>query len=301
MNFNKKGTFIILLLSLIMLLAACSNPGESSDATTDENNAGTDNDDPITIGQINWPENIAVTNMWKVILEDEGYNVDLTLADMGVQMASVADGSLDVSPEVWLPVQDKSYYEEYKDQAEFAEDPWYDNGIVGLAVPEYMDDINSIEDLNDNKDKFNGEIIGFEPGAGTMEVTHDVINDYDLDLELVESSEAAMIQTIRAAVDNEEPIVAPLWQPHYIFSEVDMKFLDDPQNTYGETEEIFMATRDGFESDYEDVYKWMTNWELNDDELGSLMLDVQEEEENPIEGAKKWVEENQDVIDEWKE
>ncbi|UJL45734.1 glycine betaine ABC transporter substrate-binding protein [Virgibacillus sp. NKC19-16] len=300
MNFYKKGTFI-LLLSLIMLLAACSNSGESSDANADGNNADTDNDDPITIGQINWPENIAVTNMWKVILEDEGYDVELTLADMGVQMASIADGSLDVSPEVWLPVQDKSYYEEYKDQANFAEEPWYDNGVVGLAVPEYMDDINSIEDLNENKDKFNGEIIGFEPGAGTMEVTHDVIDDYDLDLELVESSEAAMIQSIRHAVDNEEPIVAPLWQPHFIFAEVDMKFLEDPQKTYGETEEIFMATREGFESDYEDVYKWMTNWELTDEELGDLMVYVQEDTENPIEGAKKWVEENQDVINEWKE
>src|SRR5690625_5598930 len=90
MNFYKKGTFI-LLLSLIMLLAACSSPGESSDANADENNAGTDDDDnTITIGQISWPENIAVTNMWKVILEDEGYNVDLTLADMGPQMTSVA-------------------------------------------------------------------------------------------------------------------------------------------------------------------------------------------------------------------
>ncbi|WP_449355249.1 glycine betaine ABC transporter substrate-binding protein [Virgibacillus natechei] len=300
MNFYKKGTFI-LLLSLIMLLTACSNSGESSEANADESNEGTDNGDPITIGQINWPENIAVTNMWKVILEDEGYDVELTLADMGVQMASVADGSLDVSPEVWLPVQDKSYYEEFKDQANFAEEPWYDNGVVGLAVPEYMDDINSIEDLNENKDKFNGEIIGFEPGAGTMEVTHDVIDEYDLDLELVESSEAAMIQSIRHAVENEEPIVAPLWQPHFIFAEVDLKFLDDPQKTYGETEEIFMATREGFESDYEDVYKWMTNWELTEEELGDLMVDVQENEENPMEGAQKWVEENQDVINEWKE
>src|SRR5699024_6785780 len=118
---------------------------------------------------------------------DEGYDVDLTLADMGPQMTAIADGSMDVAPEVWLPVQDKAYYEEYKDQADFADEPWYDNGVVGLAVPEYMENINSIEDVNNYKDQFGGEITGFEPGAGTMEVTEDVVDEYDLDFDLMES------------------------------------------------------------------------------------------------------------------
>src|SRR5699024_10860151 len=168
-------------------------------------------------------------------------------------------------------------------------------------VPKYMDEVNSIEDLNEYKDKFDGEITGFEPGAGTMEVTAEVIEDYDLDLNLVERSEAAMIASVRDAVENEEPIVAPLWTPHYIFSEVDLKFLDDPQKTYGDVEEIYMATREGFDSDHEEVYKWFTNWKLSDDELGDLMVSVQENEDDPFAGAEKWVEENQDVIDAWKE
>lgn len=286
---------IIFIGLVLIVLAACGDTDDSDDAKTDAKG------DEIVIGQIGWPENIAVTNMWKAILEDEGYDVELKLIEMGPQMSSLADGDLDMAPEVWLPVQDKSYYEKYKDEADFAEDPWYDNGKVGLAVPEYMDEIDSIEDLNEYKEKFDGEITGFEPGAGTMEVTADVIEDYDLDFDLVESSEAAMIASVKDAVDNEEPIVAPLWTPHYIFSEVDLKFLDDPQKTYGETEEIYMATRDGFDSEQEEVYKWMRNWNLSDDELGDLMVSVQENEDDPFEGAKKWVEENQDVIEAWKE
>src|SRR5690625_7603677 len=72
--------------------------------------------------------------------------------------------------------------------------------------PEYMEDINSVEDLNDHKDLFEGEIIGFEPGAGTMEVTETLIEDYNLDFELVPSSEAAMLGALREAVKAEEPI-----------------------------------------------------------------------------------------------
>lgn len=297
MNFRKLlAPFII--LTLVVVLTACGDATESeveSEDNIDKSDGGT-----ITIGQINWPENIAVTNMWKAILEEEGYDVELILVEMGPQMASLAKGDdLDVAPEIWLPIQDKSYHDKYKDETDFSDEPWYDNGIVGLAVPEYMDDINSIEDLNANKDLFNSEIIGFEPGAGTMLVTEDVIEDYDLEYELVPSSEAAMIVSIREAIENNEPIVAPLWKPHFIFSEVDMKFLEDPQETYGGTEEIFMATRTGFDTDYEVVHTWLNNWKLTDDELGDLMIQVKEHEESPLEGAREWIEENRKVVESW--
>src|SRR5690625_6777311 len=79
-----------------------------------------------------------------------------------------------------------------------------------------------------------------------METIDILIDDYDLDYELISSSEGAMMASIKDAYENEEPIVAPLWQPHGIFSEVDLKFLDDPKNTYGDAEEIFLATREDF-------------------------------------------------------
>lgn len=281
-----------MMIALMGVLAACGgNSDDSADADNDE----------IFIGQISWPENIAVTNMWQAVLEDEGYDVNLELVDMGPQMASLAENDMDIAPEVWLPVQDKNYYEEYKDDVEFFDEPWYDNGVVGLAVPEFMDDINSIEDLNENKDLFDGEITGFEPGAGTMEITEEVIDDYDLDLDLVDSSESAMVSAVIDADEQQEPIVAPLWKPHYVFAEADMKFLEDPKKTFGETEEIFMAARDDFKEDNEEVYTWMKNFELDDEELEDLMVEVQENEEDPLEGAEKWVEDNEDLVESWKE
>ncbi|WP_330948748.1 glycine betaine ABC transporter substrate-binding protein [Virgibacillus sp. MG-45] len=297
MNVKRVGQLILVTL-IFVVLAACGSTSE--DANSDKNSGeAKDSKGTITIGQINWPENIAVTNLWKTILEDEGYEVDLKLLEMGPQMAALASGDLDVAPEIWLPVQDKSYFEKYKDEANFFENPWYDNGRVGLAVPTYMKDINSIEDLNESKDKFDGEIIGFESGAGTMLVAQDVIDEYGLDYKLSPSSTAAMITSIKNAVKDKEPIVAPLWKPHYIFSEVDLKFLEDPKKTFGEIEQIYMATRDGFDSDHEKVSNWLTNFKLNDEQLGDLMNKIKENEDNPIEGAQKWVEENQDVINKW--
>ncbi|MFP3340538.1 glycine betaine ABC transporter substrate-binding protein, partial [Micrococcus sp. SIMBA_131] len=68
-------------------------------------------DKTIAIGQINWAENIAVTNMWKVILEDKGYNVEFNYLNMGSTMTALDSGDLDASLEVWLPVQDANYLE----------------------------------------------------------------------------------------------------------------------------------------------------------------------------------------------
>ncbi|MFZ0370991.1 MAG: glycine betaine ABC transporter substrate-binding protein [Halobacillus sp.] len=293
----KKELSFILAILMVAVLAACGSNGEeaNSEQTGTESEA---KDKELTIGQVNWAENIAVTNMWKVILEDKGYNVKLSNLNMGSTMKALESGDLDASLEIWLPVQDANYLEKYQDTVNFSDATWYDKAKVGLVVPAYVEEVNSVEDLNEHKEMFNSEIVGFGPGAGTMEVTEDLIKDYELDFELLSSSESAMLAEIGEAVKNEEPIVAPLWSPHWVFSKYDLKFLDDPQNTYGGVEKIHHATRQGFEEEYPEVSEWFKNWKMDDQQIGELIEYVEGAEE-PIDGAKKWVEENQDLIDEW--
>ncbi|MFG6116080.1 glycine betaine ABC transporter substrate-binding protein [Halobacillus sp. MO56] len=289
----KKALSLILVLIVGAILTACG----SSDEASDKEQAEASNEE-ITIGQINWAENIAVTNMWKVILEEKGYSVKLNNVDMGTTMKALESGDLDASLEVWLPVQDANYLKEYKDTVNFSEATWYDNAKVGLVVPTYVEEVNSVEDLKKHKEKFEGEIVGFDPGAGTMEVTEQLLKDYDLDYELLPSSEPAMIAEIGKAIENKEPIVAPLWSPHWVFSKYDLKFLEDPKKTYGGVEKIHHATRQGFAEDYPKVSEWMKNWKMNDQQIAEL-IDYVESADQPLDGAKKWVEENQELVDEW--
>ncbi|WP_138418737.1 glycine betaine ABC transporter substrate-binding protein [Aquibacillus sediminis] len=291
----KEKLSIILVLLMVAVLTACgSTEGESNS----EQASAEVTDGELTIGQINWAENIAVTNMWKAILEEKGYNVKLSVLDMGTTMKALESNELDASLEIWLPVQDANYLEQYQDSVNFSEETWYDTAKVGLVVPTYLEDVNSVEDLNEHKDLFEGEIVGFDPGAGTMEVTEQLIEDYNLDYELLTSSEPAMLAEIGNKVEKEEPIVAPLWSPHWVFSEYDLKFLDDPQNTFGGVEKIHHATRHGFAEDYPEISEWFKNWKMDDEQIGQLINDV-EGAEDPLDGAKKWIEENQELIDEW--
>lgn len=292
----RKWSFILVLL-LVSVLTACG----STNGETNSEQAGTEakaSNQELTIGQINWAENIAVTNMWKAILEDKGYNVELKVLNMGATMKALESGSLDASLEIWLPVQDALYLEKFQDTINFSESTWFDQAKVGLVVPTYLEDVNSVEDLNKHIELFNGEIVGFDPGAGTMEVTEQLINDYNLEFELVPSSEPAMLSQIGKAVENEEAIVAPLWSPHSVFSKYDLKFLEDPQNTFGGVEKIHHATRHGFEEDYPEVSEWLKNWKMNDQQIGQL-IDYVESAEDPLEGAKNWIEENQELVSQW--
>ena len=113
----------------------------------------------------------------------------------------------------------------------------YDNGRIGLVVPEYVP-VNSIEELNHNKNQFNQRIIGIEKGAGLTTGTDKAIIDYKLDYHQINSSTIAMITELQNAIKRKEWIVVTGWQPHWMFGKMKLKFLDDPQKIYGEAEQI---------------------------------------------------------------
>ncbi|MBO8170422.1 MAG: glycine betaine ABC transporter substrate-binding protein [Bacillaceae bacterium] len=261
---------------------------------------GTEEKGTIKIGLNNWAENVAVSNMWKILLEEQGYTVELKSMEKAPLYLGIKNGDLDIGPEVWLPHTDKPFYEKYKDDIDWRE-VWYEGTGLGLVVPEYVD-INSIEELNANKDQFevNGEpsIVGIDPGASLMRMTRDAIEQYGLEYNLIEGSGPAMMSQLKKAYDKQQPIVVTLWNPHWAFADFDLKYLEDPKNIYGDAENIRYIARKGLAEDHPEVVKWFDNWKMDDSSLGSLMSTINEVGD-PAEGAKQWIEENRDLVNEW--
>lgn len=295
---NKKWIFTGLASSLL-IVSACGdmNDNEDNHDDADNNEEAAGEGGEIEIGLNNWAENIAVSNMWKVLLEEEGYDVELTLVEKAPIFAGVAAGDIDLSLEIWLPTTDEPYYEEYQDEIDFRDEHWFEGTGLGLVVPEYLD-IDSIEELNEHAEEFDNQIIGIDAGASLSRLTEEVIEDYGLDLELMVSSEPAMMTELDTAYQQEEPVVVTLWNPHWAFSDYDLKYLDDPQGSYGEPEDIFYMARQGFEDDYPEVLEWLDNWYMDDETLGELMSVINELDDEE-EGARQWVDENRDLTDEW--
>ncbi|WP_079478307.1 glycine betaine ABC transporter substrate-binding protein [Halobacillus salinus] len=302
MKHLRKWLPAIVLGALLVILAACGGTEEPDESTGDtgedtETTETSDEKGEISIGMNNWAENVAVSNMWKLILEDKGYEVELNSVEKGFLYEALASGDLDIGTEIWLPNTDAPFYDKYKDEIDWREN-WYEGTQLGLVVPKYMEDVNTIEDLKTTDAFEEKQIVGIDAGASLMGLTEDALKEYDLDWTLAASSGPTMTAELQNAIEDEEPIVVTLWKPHWAFAEMDLKFLEDTKQVYGESENISYAARKGLKEDHPELVKWWDNFELNDQQLGSLMADLNEAD-SPEEGAQKWIDEHQDLIDEW--
>ncbi|MCK9871534.1 glycine betaine ABC transporter substrate-binding protein [Nocardiopsis dassonvillei] len=285
-------------MSAALLLTACGGGGGES-LTGPEEGGGEDAKE-INIALIAWEEAIATTNMWKVILEEKGYDVTVTDVDVAPMYQGAANGDVDLFLDTWLPVTHADYWEEYGDQLEDL-GAWYDNAKLTITVPSYMEDINSIPDLADHAEDLGGRIVGIDPGAGLTRVTQEeAMPGYGLDedFELVTSSTAAMLAELDSAITEEEPIVVTLWRPHPAYAQYDLKDLEDPEGLMGDAETVHSVGRAGFTEDYPELAGWLEDFELSDDELATLeVLTLQEHEDDPEAGARAWLADNPEFIE----
>ncbi|KAB7705959.1 glycine/betaine ABC transporter [Bacillus aerolatus] len=145
----------------------------------------------------------------------------------------------------------------------------------------------------------NYKITGIDPGAGIMEATENAIKDYELtDWNLVTGSGAAMTAALKKAYDKEEPIIVTGWNPHWMFAEYDLKYLEDPKGSYGEAEEIHTIARLGLKEDLPEAYQVLDQFKWEDADMSAVMVDIQNGDK-PEEAAGKWIEENADKVSEW--
>jgi glycine betaine/proline transport system substrate-binding protein len=143
------------------------------------------------------------------------------------------------------------------------------------------------------------KITGIDPGAGIMKATAKAMEDYELnDWELVEGSGAAMTASLKKAYDDKEQIIITGWTPHWMFSQFDLKYLEDPKGSYGEAENINTIVRNGLAEELPGVHTVLDQFHWTPDEMGVVMSDIQEGT-SPEEAAATWVEENADKVAEW--
>ncbi|MGM8366319.1 glycine betaine ABC transporter substrate-binding protein [Virgibacillus sp. W0181] len=166
---------------------------------------------------------------------------------------------------------------------------------------EASDESNGASDIGEAIDH---TIIGIEPGAGISVTTEKALEEYDnlsgWNVEL--SSTAAMATELDKAMKDEEPIIITGWNPHWTFAKYpDMKYLEDPKEIYGGTEQIVSLARKGFEEEKPNAFKMVDqfNWEVED--MESIMYEAKETGDDIDEVAKRWVEDNRDKVEEWME
>ena len=252
----------------------------------------------VEIAYVEWACATASTNVVKAVLNEEmGYDADVVSVTAAAMWQATASGDVDAFVTAWLPVTHGHYYEKVKDEVVNL-GPLAEGAKIGLVVPEYVE-IDSIAELNDHADKFDETIVGIDPGAGIMSKTEKALDVYNLDnMTLSEGSGATMTAMIDEAVDNNEWVVVTGWSPHWKFGRWDLKYLEDPENVYGGSEDIVTIVRQNLKEDMPEVYDFLDRFSWDLSTMQGLMAKNQENGK-PYENAKEFVKNHPKLVDKW--
>jgi glycine betaine/proline transport system substrate-binding protein len=281
------AVILALVLGALALtaLTGCGDPGQGKE---------------LRLANIGWDENVAVSSLTKVLLEDElDYErVEIhTAEDLDSTFREVASGALDAFQDVWLPNQE-ALLEKVAEDVEHL-DPWFlGETKQGMAVPAYMD-VRSIDQLNGTDAKF---IFGIEPSSVIMqEVGEEVMPAYGLKQKLVEAPTAGMLYEVERRYAHREAFVFLAWSPHWMNQRYDIRYLEDPEGAMDKTNdpaECSTIVSGGLREEDPVAYAFMDALALTEEQINGLEYAINEEGD-PLAGARRWASENPEVVRPW--
>lgn len=246
-----------------------------------------------------WDEGIAASELWKAVLEEEGYTVDLAYADPAAAYTGIAQGDYDLTLDTWLPLTHADYMDTYGDDLVDL-GAWNDEAKLTVAVNEDAP-IDSLTELAANADLFGNRLIGIESGSGLATVTQEaVIPGYGLEgMEFVTSSTPAMLTELQAATDAGRDVAVTLWRPHWAYNAFPIKDLEDPDGLLGDAEGIHTVTSTAFAEEFPEVAGWLEAFRMDNELLYSLedaMFGAYDGDDyGPV--VAEWIADNRDWVD----
>ncbi|AZV77045.1 glycine/betaine ABC transporter substrate-binding protein [Parasedimentitalea marina] len=198
--------------------------------------AQAESQDPIKIAVNEWTGQHLSANIAAELLKKMGYSVEMVTAGGLPQFTALEQGELHFNPEVW----DNSITDAYTNG--LTSGAIVDMGQLGLEpregwiYPDYMAEqcpgLPSYQALYDcaqafaNAESFpNGRLITYPADWGTR--SKSVVEGTGLPFNPVPGgSEGAMVAELKSALASKEPILMMFWQPHWVFAEVDMNWVE---------------------------------------------------------------------------
>ncbi|ACB84318.1 WG repeat-containing protein [Natranaerobius thermophilus] len=266
----------------------------------------------IKIGTTPWLDTKLMSHIFHEALKVKGYDSEVVVSDIGVIFGDIAQDDsqrMDFTFSIYLPHNHEHYYEEYQDDIDKVGEAL--TGIdQGIAVPEYVS-IDSIDDLKGKEEKFNSKIYGIDAGAGISTETEEVLKKYNLDMELITRGDYKidddeyeeydlhdlMLKNLDEKYQAEDPVAITGWKPYYKWAKWDLKMLEDSKEIYTTADASYTFSRKGLEEDLPEIYEAVTNFEMSMEEINSLLLKKEKEDLDFEEIAKKYIDENEEMVE----
>jgi glycine betaine/proline transport system substrate-binding protein len=286
----KKMLIILTVILFSFGLYGCTS-GAEQEEQSEEN-------EELVIGLTPWTSSLPPTVIVEELLKDMGYEVEIKEAELGIVYAGLATGELDIFMDSFQPRQ-SPYLEEYSDSIELVSAN-YEGAGSGMVVPNYMEDVNDVGDLVGKEDLVDNEIIAIEDGDPAMDELQELIDAYELDIELVNSSEGALLAHARAKTENNEPVLVYGWEPHSMFTDFGLKLLSNEEHSeLFNGSSVHPVVNQELKEKAPDAYQVIDGLQIPMEDMGEMLSKI-DAEEDPTEVAREWIENNEDHIEELK-
>ena len=286
------------LLSLLALPVLCSGLAQAAEPQSCS---------LVRFADVGWTDITVTTAVTRLVLSEQGYRTKVERLSVPDTYKAMAEKRIDVFLGNWMP----SMAADIK--------PYADNGQVQtvranlegakytLAVPQYAYDagLKSFADIARFKEQLSGKIYGIEPGNDGNQLIRKMIAEKAFglgDFQLVESSEADMLASVRRAGALKQPIVFLGWEPHPMNTRLQMRYLEGGDAYFGPNyggATVYTNVRAGYLDECPNVAQLLRNLKFDLAMENRLMDAVLNERSNPRQAAKDWLQANPQVRDAW--
>lgn len=253
-------------------------------------------DKVIKMGTMSWEDLTPITGITRHVLEKAGYTVEVTsFSEWGIAYAALVNGDTEIMvSQIDYVAQD--YWDRHKNRLEKIS-PVSHGLYQAVAVPSYVT-IDSMEQLNENADKFNNRIVGIEPGSGLMREAADAVTQYGLSLQLIEGSTAAMTAALQSAIERNEWIAVTVWEPSWMAQRFDIKWLADPKGVFAPAQSYYWVGQNGFSAENPHAREVLAGIYVPLADINAINGAVNEGK-TMDEAVADWVASNEDLITRW--
>jgi glycine betaine/proline transport system substrate-binding protein len=286
-------------IAAVMLVSGCSG----AEPTGFGGSSGGEN--AVRFVQQPWADLVVETEIAMQVLNKLGYTA--TTQEVAVPLAAeaLATGRADAYLGNWWPSQQAVFTAHLDSGAVKVVGTVLEGTEYAPAVPGYVAEqlgVRSLADLDQHADAFERKIYGIEPGApGNETISQAIAQDaYGLgDWELVASSTEAMLAEVSRRAAAGEAIVFLGWSPHWMTSEFNLHFLDDPQSVWPGAGQVRSLIRSELETADPNLVRFISQISV-DTATASDFIRAVDKDGKPAETvAQEWMQAHPDRIEAW--
>lgn len=251
-----------------------------------------------------WPGVQVETEVVSQLLEAVGYEAQVVSAAPTLGIKSVSTGEVDAVLAVWIPSQKSTLEAVLKQGNVTVVGTELDDALYGIVVPDYVWEagVHSIADLHKHAEKFGKKIYGINAGSDGNLLVKDAIENgtYDLqDWRVVPSTTAAMLTQAKRRIARHEWVAFLGWRPHWMNIVLDIKYLKDPENIWGDDYAIRMIANKAFLQDNPIVQQFLSRFEVTADTQSNWIYKYSFENIDKAKVARHWISQHMDLVTGW--